>query len=111
VGSTGTVASDGSSAYAWDPSGSVLAGSGAPGGGTGGALALTDAHGNQVGQFAAAGASLAGSQAYDPWGNVTATSGGMTGLLGFQSAWTDAASGKDLMRALVQPGRRGLHLR
>jgi RHS repeat-associated protein len=99
VGSTGTMASDGASAYAWDPSGSVLAGSGAPGGGTGGALALTDAHGNQVGQFTAAGTSLSGSQAYDPWGDVTGASGSMTGLLGYQSAWTDAASGKDLMGA------------
>ena len=99
MGSTGTIASDGSSAYAWDPSGSVLEGSGAPGGGTGGALALTDVHGNQVGQFTAAGTSLAASQSYDPWGNVTATSGSMTGLLGYQSAWTDAASGKDLMGA------------
>jgi RHS repeat-associated protein len=62
-------------------------------------LALTDVHGNQVGQFTAAGASLAASQAYDPWGNVTATAGGMTGLLGYQSAWTDAAAGKDLMGA------------
>jgi RHS repeat-associated protein len=56
-------------------------------------------HGNQVGQFTAAGASLSGSQAYDPWGNVTGTSGSMTGLLGYQSAWTDTASGKDLMGA------------
>jgi RHS repeat-associated protein len=77
----------------------VLAGSGAAGGGAGGALALTDAHGNQVGQFTAAGASLAGSRAYDPWGNITATAGSMTGLLGYQSAWTDAAAGKDLMGA------------
>jgi RHS repeat-associated protein len=77
----------------------VLAGSGAAGGGTGGVQALTDVHGNQVGQFTAAGASLAGSQAYDPWGNVTATAGSMTGLLGYQSAWTDAATGKNLMGA------------
>ena len=34
VGSTGTIASDGTSAYTWDPSGSVLAGSGGPGGGS-----------------------------------------------------------------------------
>jgi hypothetical protein len=62
VGSTGTIASDGTSAYAWDPSGSVLAATGAPGGGTGGALALTDIHGNQAGQFTASGASVAGAQ-------------------------------------------------
>ena len=50
----------------------MLAGIGAPGGGTGGALALTDAHGDVLGQFTAAGTALAGSQAYDPWGTVTA---------------------------------------
>ena len=99
AGKTGTVASDGTSAYAWDPSGSVLAGVGAPGGGTGGVLALTDAHGDVLGQFTAAGTTVNGSQAYDPWGTVTATTGTMTGMLGFQSAWTDPASGKDLMGA------------
>ena len=53
VGTTGTIASDGTSAYTWDPSGSVLAGTGAAGGGTGGVLALTDAHGDVLGQFTA----------------------------------------------------------
>ncbi|MGH3292642.1 MAG: hypothetical protein ACRDP7_12620 [Trebonia sp.] len=46
VGSTGTVAFDGTSGYSWDPSGGVLAGIGTPGGGTGGVIALTDAHGD-----------------------------------------------------------------
>ena len=99
AGKTGTVASNGTSAYAWDPSGSVLAGVGAPGGGTGGVLALTDAHGDVLGQFTAGGTGVLGSQAYDPWGTVTATTGTMTGMLGFQSAWSDPASGKDLMGA------------
>jgi RHS repeat-associated protein len=99
VGSTGTIASDGADDYTWDPSGSVLAASGTGGGGTGGVQALTDSHGNQVGQFTAAGTSLTASQAFDPWGNVTAATGTMTGLLGYQSAWTDTASGKDLMGA------------
>ncbi len=99
AGSTGTVASDGTSGYAWDPSGSSLVGTGAVGGGPGGVLALTDAHGDQVGQFTASGTSLAGSKAYDPWGTVTAATGTITGLLGYQSAWSDPASGKDLMGA------------
>jgi RHS repeat-associated protein len=77
----------------------VLAGVGAPGGGTGGVLALTDAHGDVLGQFTAGGTGVQGSQAYDPWGTVTATHGIMAGMLGFQSAWTDPASGKDLMGA------------
>jgi RHS repeat-associated protein len=77
----------------------VLAGVGAPGGGTGGALALSDSHGDVLGQFTAVGTSVAGSQAYDPWGTVTAATGTMTGMLGFQSAWTDPAAGKDLMGA------------
>ena len=99
VGKTGTIASDGVSGYSWDPSGSVLAGTGAPGGGTSGVLALTDAHGDVLGQFTAAGTGVSGSQAYDPWGTVTATHGAMAGMLGFQSAWSDPVSGKDLMGA------------
>jgi RHS repeat-associated protein len=77
----------------------VLAGVGAPGGGTSGVLALTDAHGDVLGQFTAAGTGVQGSQAYDPWGTVTANTGTMTGMLGYQSAWSDPVSGKDLMGA------------
>jgi RHS repeat-associated protein len=97
VGSASTLASDGTSAYSWDPSGSQLAGAGPAGGGTSGVQALTDIHGNLVGQFAAAGTSLLGSKAYDPWGSVTATTGTVTGLLGYQSGWSDPAAGKTLM--------------
>ncbi len=99
VGSAGTLASDGSSAYTWDPSGGMLVGAGAVGGGTGGVQVLTDSHTNMTGQFTAAGTSISGSKAYDPWGTVTATTGTPVGLLGYQSAWTDAAAGKDLMGA------------
>jgi uncharacterized protein RhaS with RHS repeats len=53
AGKSGTVASDGASAYTWDPSGSVLAAVGTPGGGTSGVLALADAHGDVLGQFTA----------------------------------------------------------
>jgi len=45
AGSTGTIATDGTSGYAWNPAGTVLDGTGAPGGGSGGVLALTDSHG------------------------------------------------------------------
>jgi RHS repeat-associated protein len=108
AGASGTLASDGMSAYAWDPSGSTLVGTGIPGGGTGGTLALTDIHGNQAGQFTAAGTTLAGSKAYDPWGAVITATGSMTGLLGYQSAWSDPASGKDLMGARwYAPGSGG----
>jgi RHS repeat-associated protein len=99
AGATGTIASDGTSAYTWDPSGSSLVGTGSPGGGTGGVLALANAHGDVLGQFTAAGTAVAGSQAYDPWGKVTTTTGTPQGLLGYQSAWSDPASGKDLMGA------------
>ena len=99
VGASGALASDGSSTYTWDPSGGTLVGSGTTGGGTSGVLALTDAHGNQVGQFTAGAASLGGSKGYDPWGTVTATTGTPVGLLGYQSAWSDPASGKALMGA------------
>jgi len=99
AGSTGTIASDGSSAYTWDPSGSTLIAAGSPGGGTSGALALANVHGDVLGQFTASGTAVSGSQSYDPWGTVTATTGTPAGLLGYQSAWSDPASGKDLMGA------------
>ncbi len=97
VGSSGAMASDGSSTYAWDPSGSVLAGTGTVGGGTSGSLALTDIHDNLIGQFTAASTTLPASKAYDPWGNAVA--GSVSGLLGYQSAWSDGATAKDLMGA------------
>jgi YD repeat-containing protein len=74
AGATGTIASDGASTYTWDPSGSVLAGVGAAGGGSG-VLALTSVHGDVLGQFGASGTGVSGSQSYDPWGKVTAATG------------------------------------
>jgi RHS repeat-associated protein len=99
AGASGSVASDGVNTYTWDPSGSSLAGIGAPGGGTGGVLALTNIHGDVIGQFSASGTSVSGSTGYDPWGNVTASSGTVQGRLGFQSGWTDPATGKVAMGA------------
>ena len=73
-------------------------GTGAPGGGSG-VLALTDAHGDVLGQFAPAGTAMAGLRAFDPWGTVTATAGSLLGGLGFQGARADPATGKNLMGA------------
>ena len=99
AGATGAIASDGASAYTWDPSGSALVGVGVPGGGTSGVLALANAHGDVLGQFTASGTGVSGAQAYDPWGKVTTTTGTPQGLLGYQSSWSDPASGKNLMGA------------
>lgn len=100
AGSTGTVASDGTNTYTWDPSGSSLEGIGVPGGGTsGGVLALTDTHGDMIGQFTASGTALAGSVGFDPWGNVTDATGAPLGQVGFQSSWTGPATGNNIMGA------------
>jgi len=90
VGSSGLVASDGTSSYSWDPSGNLT---GVRQGGAG-VLAYTDAHTEVVGDFTAKGSALSGSAAFDPWGAVTATSGTPSGRLGFQSQYTDPASGQ-----------------
>jgi RHS repeat-associated protein len=100
VGSTETLASDGTNTYTWDPSGTTLTGIGVSGGGTsGGVLAVTNAHGDVVGQFTSSGSSMSGSTGYDPWGNVTGTTGTVAGRLGFQSGWTDPATQKVAMGA------------
>ncbi|WP_240103628.1 RHS repeat-associated core domain-containing protein [Streptomyces sp. MUM 16J] len=54
-------------------------------------LALTDLHGDLVGQFTSTGTSLTGSVSYDPWGKVTA--GALTGHVGYQGEFTDPATG------------------
>ena len=65
----------------------MLAGVGAPGGGTGGALALTDAHGDVLGQFTAAGTDGGGVAIVRPVGRASPPAPRtMTGMLGFQSA-------------------------
>lgn len=57
AGRTAAIASDGTSAYTWTPSGAALVAAGAPGGGS---LALTDVHGDVTGQFTAAATALSG---------------------------------------------------
>ena len=86
AGTSGTIASDGVSTYTWDPSGTSLAGIGAAGGGAGGVLALTDTHGDVIGQFTGSGTSVSGSSGYDPWGTVTATRGRSRGGWGSSRA-------------------------
>jgi hypothetical protein len=49
LGKSGAIASDGTSAYTWDPSGSALAATGAPGGGTGGKDAFLAGRGGPSG--------------------------------------------------------------
>jgi RHS repeat-associated protein len=100
VGSTGTIASDGTNTYAWNPSGSSLVGTNVPGGSTSsGVQVLTDTHGDVIGQFTASDTALTGSIGYDPWGNVTGYAGTMQGQLGFQSGWTDPDTGNVAMGA------------
>jgi large repetitive protein len=93
-GTGSTLASDGTWTYTWDPTGTSLAGIGVAGGSASqGTIALTDAHSDVVGDFTAAGTSLAGSTSYDPLGNVLSSSG-QSGRLGYQSSWTDPATKK-----------------
>jgi RHS repeat-associated protein len=95
AGSSGTLASDGTSTYTWDPTGTSLVGIGVSGGTTSqGVLALTDQHSDVLADFTSGGTSVNGSTGYDPWGDVTASTGTVSGQVGFQSEWTDPATGK-----------------
>jgi RHS repeat-associated protein len=99
LGDTTTLASDGTSTYTWDPTGTTLTGIGAEGGSqSAGVLAFTDQHDDVVGNFTASSTSLTGSAAYDPLGNVV-SSAGMQGSVGYQSGWTDPATGRVDMSA------------
>jgi len=79
------LAADAGSTYVRGPVGEVV------GETTGGTqrLAWTDLHTDVVGQFTAAGTTLAGSTTFDPLGQVV-VSAGMIGSLGYQSEWTDS---------------------
>jgi RHS repeat-associated protein len=100
VGSTQSMASDGTDGYAWDPSGSSLVGTNVTGGSaSSGVQVLTDTHGDVIGQFGPSSTSLDGSIGYDPWGNVTGYDGTVQGQLGFQSGWTDPDTGNVAMGA------------
>jgi large repetitive protein len=97
-GATGTLASDGTSTYTWDPSGTDLVGVGVSGGtASEGVLAYTDQHDDVTGEFTSSSTAVTGSTGYDPWGTVTATSGTEEGQLGYQSEWTDPVTGKVAM--------------
>ena len=101
AGATGTIASDGTSTYTWDPSGSVLAGVGAAGRrDAGGSLALTDAHGDVVGQFTAVGHRGVRVAGLRPVGQRRPRRPGRRrGCWATSRRGRDPASGKDLMGA------------
>ncbi|MFW5472713.1 LamG-like jellyroll fold domain-containing protein [Knoellia sp. CPCC 206450] len=75
--------------------------------GTNTRVAITDLHGDVVGGFSPADAtlgSLPDRSVYDPWGAKTSTAGLAYGV-GFQGDWTDPASGKVNMGARwYEPG-------
>ncbi|MFJ1653392.1 LamG-like jellyroll fold domain-containing protein [Streptomyces sp. NPDC088337] len=90
-GADNTIASDGDSAYTYDPSGGVVGVKEAGGGRR--VLALTDQHSDVVGTFTAGATSLAGSVSYDPLGKVVSPTNTVAGHLGFQSGWTEPGTG------------------
>jgi RHS repeat-associated protein len=93
-GASDTIASDGSNAYTYDPSGGLIGINQAGASSTAtGVLAMTDQHDDVVGDFTSSGTALSGSTTYDPLGNVTATSD-QVGSLGYESGWTDSSTGK-----------------
>jgi RHS repeat-associated protein len=106
AGQDGEVVSDGTARYAWGPADELEAiaqGQGQQDR----RLALTDGHGDLVGDFDPADTALgalADSTAYDPFGNVTASTGERAGI-GYQSDWTDPATGQvDMGARWYDPG-------
>ncbi len=91
------IAADGSTTYARDPDGALLAtAQAAPGGGSApgtGTIALTDIHDDVVAALAPATAAVVAATGYDPLGNVTGRTGTLPGRLGYQSELTDPATG------------------
>lgn len=87
TGTGNTLAGDGTSTYVRDPGGDLV------GTKTGGSsvYSWTDLHSDVVGQFTAAGTSLAASTSYEPFGKVAASSG-MAGNLGFQSEFAESST-------------------
>jgi RHS repeat-associated protein len=82
-------ATDGTSAYARDPAGTII------GAGTaaGNWATMTDAHGDLVAAFTTNGAGLTDSRAYDPFG--TPVVAGYANLrVGYQGSWTDPTTSK-----------------
>jgi RHS repeat-associated protein len=97
VGTSASLASDGTSDYTYTPSGQIT--SAGQSGGTAYST-MTDQHGDVVGTFspAASTTALAGSASYSPYGTVTATSGTMPAV-GYQGDYTDPVTGLVYMNA------------
>jgi RHS repeat-associated protein len=96
LGASGTLASDGSRDYTWDPSGQMTA-TQVPGGT--GYTVMNDAHGDLTATFSptATAAGLAGHAAYAPYGTPSAT--GYRPDIGFQADYADPSTGQVMMGA------------
>jgi len=91
-GTGNDVASDGTNTYSRDPEGDLI-GTADTAAGTSGLL-WTDLHTDVVGEFAAAGTALSGTETYNPLGAATTDTGTTSKLtVGYQSEFTDAATG------------------
>jgi RHS repeat-associated protein len=92
LGTSQTIASDGTDLYSYDPSGNPTAAKPVSGG-TGNAV-MTDQHGDITAAFSptSTASGLAGAATYSPWGTVTASSGTMPGI-GYQGDYTDPTTG------------------
>jgi RHS repeat-associated protein len=97
VGSTDSLASDGTNDYTYTPSGTIT--SAGQSGGTAYST-MTDQHGDVVGTFSPASSTmaLAADATYSPYGTVTATSGSMPAA-GYQGDYTDPVTGLAYMNA------------
>ena len=103
LGTGDSIASDGTDAYSYTPSGTVTAAQAS--GGTGYAT-MSDVHGDLTGTFSptSAASALAGSAAYSPYGSVTATSG-FEPTIGYQGGDTDPSTGLvDMNARWYSPG-------
>lgn len=97
VGTSDSLASDGTGNYTYTPSGTIT--SAGQSGGTAYST-MTNQHGDVVGAFspAASTTGLAGDSSYGPYGTVTATSGTMPAV-GYQGDYTDPVTGLVYMNA------------
>ena len=89
AGASQVASSDGTSTYLRTPAGTLVS---AAAGGTS-SNALTNIHGDVVGNLSASGSALTSSTAYDPFGSPTAASGTAVGSVGYQGGWTVQPSG------------------
>jgi RHS repeat-associated protein len=93
VGTSTSLASDGTSDYTYTPFGTITS---AERSGGSAYSTLTDQHGDVVGVFSTT--ALAASASYSPYGTATATSGAMPAI-GYQGDYTDPVTGLVFMNA------------